>query len=659
LKKLLILILTTLGVILPTSTLINNESNLNSIYTSDTKLDESKINAVEIEDPENEETLDGVGKEDDDLHPTQTKGQVAWELFKSHWKLTLLSVITAVLSALVGLQVPQAMGHLVNVVSRALAQNAALPELLLQLKPCAIQLLSLFLSKASLTAAHIAFVTWLGENLASDLRTRLFYSLLTQDLAFFDLSRSGESSERLISDVSDFKATFKLVIPQAVTCFTSIIGTLFQLIAISPNLTGYLIMTLPPVYLGLYLHGRVLRKIRSIARNYEIQSAGFANEILSSIRTVRAFSTEELETEKYKQSNKVVAGWNNLFGFHLGVFRGFMTLAVGSVMLTVLYFGGMLVIEQKLSTGELMTFLVAAQGAQGSMDHLGGLIGQTMQFFNSADRILSFLVQPPSTTLRPKLKIGLQIADVQGGIEFRNVDFAYPTRPDQPILDQLNLSIAPGTTVALCGPSGVGKTTIGQLVERFYEVDNGEILLDGYPLHFIDPKWLRKNVLGYLSQEPTLFAGSILDNIKYGKPEASMEEVVAACRAANAHEFITQFDNGYQTQVGERGVSLSGGQKQRIAIARTILKDPKILILDEATSALDNHSERVVQEALNRLMKDRTTIIIAHRLTTIQNSDVIIVLGKVKGNIAEMGNHEALMKLKGEYYQLREKMNTN
>jgi ATP-binding cassette subfamily B (MDR/TAP) protein 8 len=270
----------------------------------------------------------------------------------------------------------------------------------------------------------------------------------------------------------------------------------------------------------------------------------------------------------------------------------------------------------------------------------------------SAARVFEFIDLKPTIPLTG----GIVLEGLQGTIEFSHVSFTYPTRPDQKVLSDFTLTVPRGKMVALCGASGSGKSTIGYLLERFYDPDSGSIKVDGIPLDVIDPSWLRRQI-GYINQEPVLFATSIRENIRYGRPDATEEDVISAAQKANAHAFIEGFPEGYETLVGERGVTMSGGQRQRIAIARAILKNPSILILDEATSALDTQSEKLVQDALEKLMGGRTVLVIAHRLSTIQNADVIVVMSK--GNILEVGTHKELMKKKARYFSLYNQLAEN
>lgn len=310
-------------------------------------------------------------------------------------------------------------------------------------------------------------------------------------------------------------------------------------------------------------------------------------------------------------------------------------------------FGGHLMSSNQITPGDLMSFLVASQTIQRSLASLSLMTDHYIKYINSGNRIFEYI------NMQPKLNssmINKKLDPLIGEISLRKVDFSYPTRKQYKVLDNFNLRINPGQTIALVGQTGQGKSTIALLLERFYDVDSGSLNIDGVNIKDLDLKWLRSENIGYINQEPSLFATTILDNIRYGRPKASDEEVFEAAKLANAHDFIESFPDSYQTMVGDRGVTLSGGQKQRICIAREILKNPTILILDEATSALDSKSERLITDALEKLMKGRTVLIIAHRLSTVKNADKIVVISN--GKICEIGTHDELVKKEGLYYQL-------
>lgn len=300
-----------------------------------------------------------------------------------------------------------------------------------------------------------------------------------------------------------------------------------------------------------------------------------------------------------------------------------------------------------ITAGSLMSFLATTQTIQRSLFQLSLLYGHYIKVTTSLSHIFEYL------SLETVVDSGRRIGSVNGLIQFKNVNFSYPKRPDQKVLKNLNLTFKDGKVTALVGSSGSGKSTIAMLIENLYDLSSGTVLLDGHDMSGLSKDWLRKEVIGYISQEPILFCTSIMENVKYGLANATEQQIIQACKSANAHEFITQFSHGYQTVVGQQGTSISGGQRQRIAIARAIVKDPKILILDEATSALDPESEALVKDALDKVMKGRTVVVIAHRLSTIKNADHIIVIDK--GVVVEQGTHSQLLNRKGQYFNLIKK----
>jgi len=324
-----------------------------------------------------------------------------------------------------------------------------------------------------------------------------------------------------------------------------------------------------------------------------------------------------------------------------------MTAGFSSVAL-VFWYGGVLVFDGRLTVGQLTSFLIYTLTVAMSLGALADVWGDFMRAAGAAERVFELIDREPTIPLTG----GLTPAKVEGRVEYQDVVFAYPARPDAPVLSGVSLTLAPGEAVALVGHSGAGKSTLSHLLARFYDPSSGCIRLDGRDLRELDPSWLRRQV-GVVSQEPLLFSSSIADNIRYGRTDATDAQVEAAARAANAHEFISRFPDGYRTKVGERGVQLSGGQKQRVAIARAVLKDPRLLVLDEATSALDAESEHLVQEALDRLLEGRTTLVIAHRLSTVKSADRVVVLDG--GRVVQQGTHATLQGEVGLYRKLLER----
>lgn len=558
--------------------------------------------------------------------------------------------LTAVGAAVVNLWTPVVTGELINVIARSVRDTATAEMVLEALNAPAQRLFALFCANGLLTFAHTTLVTILGERIGMRLHSQALKALLSHDLSFFDSSQSGELVSRLTMDINEFQSTFKKIITQGLKAATLTLGSAYQLFRISPQLTLTLLSTMPAAYFGLAYYGKFLRMLRRGSRDWESISTGIANEAISSMRTVRALSAERAELELYKEARGEASTSHNRFGLHMGVFKGLTNTAIGSMVLVVLYNGGRLVARGDISPGDLITFMVATQGAQRALDSLGSLMGQGVKAKAAITRVVEII------NLRPQIGTrstnGVRLKELNGHIRFMEVDFAYPSRPEASVLRHFNLDIPAGQVTALCGASGSGKSTVAALLERFYDPTSGEIWIDACPLTRLDPSWHRSQI-GYIPQDPALFSTSIRENLRIANRSATDAQIEDACRQANAHGFITEFARGYDTIVGERGALLSGGQKQRLSIARAILRDPRILILDEATSSLDAESERLVQQALDRVMVGRTVLVIAHRLTTIKNADRIVVMSRdVPGHIIEQGTHTQLLDRKGAYYRL-------
>ncbi|KAJ2238472.1 hypothetical protein IWW45_000092 [Coemansia sp. RSA 485] len=557
--------------------------------------------------------------------------------------------LTAVGAAVVNLWTPVVTGDLINVIARSIKTISDMDSSLIMdaLGSPARKLLVLFVANGLLTFAHTTLVTILGERIGMRLHTQAMHTLLGHDLAFFDASQSGELVSRITTDIAEFQSTFKKLVTQGLKSATLTVGVAFQLIRLSPTLSLSLISTMPIVYVGLALYGRLLRSLRRDAREWEAISSGIAGEAIGNIRTVRSLSAEMAELQLYREARAEASACNNRFGLHMGAFSGLTNTAIGTMILTVLHTGGRLVARGDMTPGDLMAFMIATQSAQRALSSLGVLMGQTVKAKGAVTRVFEIINLTPTIPRNG----GVCMPNVQGHVRFMDVDFAYPSRRDVAVLKHFNLDIPAGQVVALCGLSGSGKSTVAALLERFYDPVSGEIWLDACPLKKLDPSWHRSQI-GFIPQEPALFSTSIKENLRLANPMASDDQIEEACKQANAHDFILKFPGGYDTVVGERGTLLSGGQKQRLSIARAILRDPKILILDEATSSLDAESERLVQSALDRLMVGRTVLVIAHRLTTIRNADRIVVMGNVPGHIVEQGTHDELLAKRGAYFKL-------
>ncbi|KAJ2673370.1 hypothetical protein IWW42_002380 [Coemansia sp. RSA 1085] len=564
--------------------------------------------------------------------------------------LLLSVIVTSIGAAVVSVWVPVVMGDLVSVITR----SASSLDIVEKLKSPARRLVGLALANGLLTFAHTTLVTILGERVGSRLHAQALDALLWHDMAFFDSAQSGSIVARVSADVREFQSTFKKLVTLGLKSLALTGGVAWQLISLSPQLSLTLTLGMTGAYSCLLLYGQKLRRLRRAATEWESISSGIASEAIANMRTVRTLNAEAAELNLFSEARAEQMAHASRFGLHMGCFQGLTSIAVGMGMASVLYGGGKLVAQGHLSAGELIAFVSATQAAQRALDALGVLLSQAVRARGCISRVqetIGLVPQHPRT--------GVQLENPQGHVRFMDVDFSYPTRPHAPVLRQFNLDVPAGQVIALCGESGSGKSTVASLLERFYEPSRGAIWLDACPLTHLDTQWHRKQI-GFIPQDPALFSTTIRENLRLANPQANNTEIEQACKLANAHGFIMQFPHGYDTVVGERGALLSGGQKQRIAIARALLRNPRILILDEATSALDAESERIVQQALDRLMAGRTVLIIAHRLSTIKAADRIVVMDKdAPGNIAEQGTHEELLQSRGAYYNLYHRSTTD
>lgn len=516
------------------------------------------------------------------------------------------------------------------------------------IRNAALAMLAIAAVQAVAASTRFVLFSIVGERVVSRLRKDLYEKLMSQEVGFFDERRTGELTNRLGSDTTVIQSTVSANISMALRNSVIAVGGTGMLLYTSPVLTTLMLMVVPPVAVGAVLYGR---RIRTLSR--EVQDAlAAANEVaeesLSGIRTVRAFTAESREVSRYGeavQRSFELARARSRAG---GLFMAVASFCAAGAAVAVLWYGSHLVLRGELTVGALSTFLIYSLQIAFSLGAIADIWADLNRASGASERVFELLDRVPAIPSGG----GTQPAAVRGEVRFESVKFSYPSRKDVPVLTGIDLDIQPGEMVALVGPSGAGKSTIASLLQRLYDPEGGRVLLDGQDVRTLDPLWLRRQV-GTVAQEPILFSTSVAENIRYGRMDATDAEVEAAARLANAHDFITAFPEGYQTLVGERGVQLSGGQKQRVAIARAVLKDPRILVLDEATSALDAESEHLVKEALDRLMKGRSTLVIAHRLSTVKDAHRVLVLEG--GKVVQAGPHEALLAQDGLYRKLVER----
>ena len=551
-----------------------------------------------------------------------------------------LATVFLLVGSLANLAFPQGVRFIID---EALAGTS-----MAKIDQAALIMAAIFAVQGFAIALRYVLFSVAGERVVNRLRGDLFKSLLSQETAFFDAQRTGELTSRLASDTTVLQQAVTANISMALRNGVSVLGGLSLLLWTSPRLTLLMLLVVPPVALTAVWYGRRVRKLSREVQDALARSNEVAEESLSGVRTVRSFAAEAREVERYQGAVASALQLARRRIYMSASFMGIASFAAYAAGAAVFWYGGRMVVEGALSLGALSSFLVYTMLVAFSLGGLSDLWAEFQRAAGAAERVFELIERRPAINAT-----GGRVLDaVQGRVSWEQVSFAYPTRADVPVLRDFTLTLEPGQVVALVGPSGAGKSTIASLLYRLYDPTSGRISLDGVPLTDLDPTWLRRQI-GVVQQEPLLFSTTVEENIRYGRPEATQAEVEEAARLANAHDFINRFPDGYRTLVGERGVQLSGGQKQRVAIARALLKNPRLLILDEATSALDAESEHLVREALERLMKGRSTVVIAHRLSTVKGADRVVVLDH--GSVAQVGTHQALVAEEGIYRRLIER----
>ncbi|MCA3556390.1 ABC transporter transmembrane domain-containing protein [Aestuariivirga sp.] len=497
------------------------------------------------------------------------------------------------------------------------------------------------------SAMRFYFVMWIGERVVADIRDAVFGHLLNLSPAFFETQRSGEVLSRLTADTTQIKSAFSSTASIALRNVVMLIGAVFMMVASSPKLAGLSLLALPLIVLPLVTYGRRVRSLSRLAQDTLASSAAFAQERLLAVSTVQANVQETAARRQFGAATASAFDAAAQRTFARAVLTALIIgVATGAVVI-LLWTGASNVILGSMSPGTLSQFLIYAILAASSMGQLSEVWGEVQLAAGAAERISELLDEKPVITA-PAAPQPLP-KPPQGRLALDRVTFAYPSRPGQDALTDVSFSVKPGETVAIVGPSGAGKTTVFALAQRFFDPQKGVVTVDGIDVKTAVPQEVRQRI-AVVPQETVIFSGSIMDNIRFGKPEARAEDVLEAARAARVDEFAERLPRAYDTQVGERGVTLSGGQRQRIAIARAILRDAPILLLDEATSALDAESEAFIQQAIEKLTANRTTLVIAHRLATVRNADRILVLDG--GQLVAEGAHEELINTSPLYARL-------
>ncbi|HET9459848.1 MAG TPA: ABC transporter transmembrane domain-containing protein [Sphingomicrobium sp.] len=508
-------------------------------------------------------------------------------------------------------------------------------------------LLMIVIVLAAATALRFYFVSWLGERTIADLRVAVQRNLLTLPPRFFEENRPSEIASRLTADTAILEQVVGSSISIALRNLATGVGGIIYLFALSPKLAGMLLIGIPLVFGPVVLFGRRIRTLSRASQDRIADVGTTVSETLGAMKVVQAFGQEDRELSRFSATVEQAFGVaRRRFGMRALMTFTIIALVFSSIVL-LLWEGASDVAAGRMTGGTIAAFVVTGMLVGGAFGALTETYGDLLRGSGAAGRIHELLIARPEIHA-PSHPVPLPEPPV-GSLEFDQVEFRYPTRPDDRALHDLTLKIAPGETVAVVGPSGAGKSTLLQLALRFYDPQQGRVLVDGIDVRDADPAEVRKRI-ALVPQETIIFAASAKDNIRYGRWEATDAEIAAAAKAANADEFIEKLPQGYDTYLGEGGARLSGGQRQRVVIARALLRDAPLLLLDEATSSLDAHSEKLVQEALERLMKTRTTVVIAHRLATTRAADRIIVLDG--GRIVEEGSHAQLTKANGLYASL-------
>lgn len=558
--------------------------------------------------------------------------------YKPYKKLFFLDMLCAFTAAGVDLVFPVIVSFLLD---EAIAGGAASINIIIKI---GIGLLALYFLQYGCNYFVTAWGHIMGARMEYDMRNDIFNHLQKLSFSFYDNNKTGQLMSRIVNDLFDIAELAHHGPEELFISFIKIVGSFLILLSVDWKLTLIVFAFIPPMALFAFIYNKKMRAVFMRNRQKIADVNSQLEDSIAGVRVVKSFSNEAIEMNKFNKGNQEFLHTKEESYGYMGKFFSGVTLFQGIIYVITVISGALLMKTGSVRPTDLVTFLLYINTLLNPIRTLINFTEQFQKGMTGFERFLDILDTEPDIVDK---KDSIELKKVKGKITFKNVSFKY--NDSRYVLENINLNVEPGETIALVGPSGGGKSTICSLIPRFYEVTEGQILLDDIDIRDIKLRSLRKNV-GVVQQDVYLFAGTVMENIRYGKPDATEEEVIEAAKKANAHDFIMELEDGYNTYVGERGVKLSGGQKQRISIARVFLKNPPVLILDEATSALDNESEKIVQDSLEKLSQNRTTFVIAHRLSTIKNAKTILVL--TDEGIVEKGNHQELLNNNGVYARL-------
>ena len=549
-----------------------------------------------------------------------------------------IGMVFLLLSSAANLAFPKYLGDLVDATnSEAIFEN---------IRSISLILIAILIAQAIVSFFRIVIFVNVTEKTLASLRQATYQHLIKLPFTFFNQKRVGELNSRISSDISLLQETFTTTLAEFIRQLVIIFGGIAILIYTSPKLTLFMLAIVPVVVLVAVFFGRFIRRFSKDVQQKVAESNTIVEETLQGIFNVKAFANEFLEMGRYKTKTDEAARVGMKGGKYRGAFSSFIILGLFGAIVAVIWQGVNLIAAGELEIGELFSFVIYSGFIGGSIGGFANVYASIQKAIGATEELMEILDEPTEDLNENQASTDLE--GFKGKLEFKEVAFSYPTRPDMEVLKGLSFDALPGEQIALVGPSGAGKSTLVSLILRFYAPNSGSILYDDKDSESYGLSELR-NQMAVVPQDVFLFGGSIRENIAYGKPGSSEEEIIEAAKKANAWEFIEKFPEGLDTLVGERGVQLSGGQRQRVAIARAVLKNPRILLLDEATSALDSESERLVQDALDKLMQGRTSLVIAHRLATVRKADKILVLED--GKIVESGTHHELLNIEHGVYR--------